>query len=59
MTDKKLYVGKCGIGVPRVWGDTQELCKKAMRDYTEGHVRNLPLEMWECTEDNIFGGKKL
>jgi hypothetical protein len=67
MTKKKVYVGKCiEVGVPRVWGMTEEECREAMKDYTDNHVLNKELQMFEYDGDdpyvalaNPMGGKRV
>ena len=67
MTKKKVYVGKCiEVGVPRVWGVTEEECRKAMDSYTAKHVRNKQLQMFEYDGDDPYvaladptGGKRI
>lgn len=67
MTKKKVYVGKCiEVGVPRVWGVTEEECRKAMDSYTAKHVRNKQLQMFEYDGDDPYvaladptGGKRV
>lgn len=53
MNKKKVYVGKCiEVGVPRVWGMTEEKCREAMDSYTANHVRNKALQMFEYDGDD-------
>ena len=67
MNKKKVYVGKCiEVGVPRVWGVTEEECRKAMDSYTAKHVRNKQLQMFEYDGDDPYvaladpmGGKRV
>ena len=40
MTKEYCHVAKClGLGCPRVWGDTKELCEQAMEQWTAKQIR--------------------
>jgi len=48
MTKEYCHVAKClGLGCPRVWGDTKELCEQAMEQWTAKQIRFKPLALYK------------